>query len=461
MAASLLSGAAFAADGFYDRRSVTAADQATNNTPQRTLAAAQPAGAQRTMVLAGGRIFDAVSGQVVVGSLVIRHNRIAAILPAASSDWPQDATVIDVSGKTVMPGLIDMHVHTYSGNNPGRDVPKNHRTSEGYATLRGMRNLRYMLESGVTSARDMGGIHDAPTILSDWIEKNPGSAPRMFAAGHIITGTGGHAAERTSGTVDNPDIYVRQVNGADAWVGAVREMFKAGASHIKISSHFAPEEVRAAVDEAHRLGLKVTCDCETIYVQMAVAAGVDSIEHPLPRSDETIRLMARNGVGSIPTMYAYQRLFDAVGVYAGSTSRRFTMGSQQNFDLLKKMIAAGVPVGVGTDMMSDLYDNYPHFYLAELRFLVRAGYTPARALVAATRVNAQILDMGDKLGTLEPGKLADVLVVDGQPDRTLEDLLNVELVIRDGNVAIRDGRLFVPRHQSVSSEKFGPPDTLR
>lgn len=445
---------------FYDRRSVQDGQPVSDN-PRRVMALPAKEGFDGTLVLQGGRIFDSVAAAAYPGSLVIRQNRIVQILPAGSTDWPADAKVVDVTGRTVMPGLIDMHVHIYSGNNPGRGAPQDQRMMEGYAALRGLDNLRHSLESGITSVRDQGSLMNTSFILSGWLEKDRTPGPRVFTAGHIITAWGGHAAERTSGTVGHSAIYVREADGADDWRKAVREMFKSGATHIKIASHFAPEEVKAAVEESHRLGLKVTCDCETIYVQMAIDAGVDSIEHPLPRTDEAIRQMAKKGVAAIPTLYVYQRMFDTTGVYAGSTSRRFAMSAQKNFDMLKKMIAAGVKVGVGTDIMADYYEQLPHFYIAELKFLQKAGYSPAKALIAATRVNAEILDMGDKLGTLEPGRLADVIVVDGRPDENLDDLARVGMVIRNGNIVVANGGLVIPRYAPVPLPNPSPPDTLR
>lgn len=453
--ASLLSGTVSAQD-FNDRRKVQFPTQVTADNPQRTPAVPRKQGFSGTLVLTGGRIFDAVKSEAYPGSLVIQQNRIVAVLTAGSTDWPADATVMNVAGKTVMPGLIDMHVHsTY----PTPETPADRQASEGHATLRALRSLQMLLENGITSVRDQSGPLEAPYIMSEWLEKDMAPGPRVFAAGHIITGTGGHAADRPLTPIHSA-AYTREADGADDWRKAVRETFKLGASHIKIASHFAPDEVKAAVEEAHRLGLKVTCDCETIYTAMAVEAGVDSIEHPLPRTDATIQMMAKKGIASIPTMQVYQGGFDTRGDYAGTASRRFSMNSQANFDVLKKMIAAGVIIGVGTDNINAAFYSTPNIYIADLKFLQKAGYTPAKALMAATRVNAQILDMGDKLGTLEPGKLADVIVVDGNPDQDLDALAKVETVIRNGNIVIKDGRLYVPRHVPTPLAKPSPPDTL-
>jgi imidazolonepropionase-like amidohydrolase len=188
------------------------------------------------------------------------------VLSPDSTAWPADAEVIDVTGKFVMPGLIDMHVHlTY----PDNDTPSDVQAEDADGVLRGERNLlvhRSGLHFRARSQR-RGRCSLPPGRLG---RAGCHSGPRVFTAGHIITGTGGHATERPVRPSHGPD-YAWERNGADAWRAAVRETFKKGASVIKVASHFAPDEIQAAVDEAHRLGL-VTCDCETIYTQMAVEA---------------------------------------------------------------------------------------------------------------------------------------------------------------------------------------------
>ncbi|HZV08380.1 MAG TPA: amidohydrolase family protein, partial [Novosphingobium sp.] len=270
-------------------------------------------------------------------------------------------------------------------------------------------------------------------------------APRVFTAGHIITGTGGHATERPVGPTHG-DMYAWQRDGADAWRAAVRQTFRKGATVIKLASHFAPDEVQAAVDEAHRLGLKVTCDCETIYTKMAVDAGIDMIEHPLPRTDETIAAMARRHTAAVPTLQVYQNVIDRAGGFWGSTSRRFTMTSDDNFAVFRKMKAAGIVMGVGTDTIGDANRMTPNIYLAELKWFVKGGYTIPQALQAATLTNARLLDMGDELGRIAPGMLADVLVVAGRPDQDIDALHHVALVVKDGQVMVRGGQVVIMPH---------------
>ena len=269
--------------------------------------------------------------------------------------------------------------------------------------------------------------------------------PRVFPAGQLITGVGGHGAEGRSLLV--AAAAVRTANGPDGWRLAVRDMFNRGADVIKVASHFSPDEIRAAVQEAHALGLKVTCDCETFYIQWAVEAGVDMIEHPLPRTDETIQLMAQKHTEADPTINVYTILFGVSGGgYFGTTSRRFFFNDSLDMEVLKRMKRAGIKMGVGTDLVVGWFRFLPTPYINELKYFTMAGYTVPEALVTATKTNAELLDMGDKLGTLEPGKLADILVVNGRPDESLDDLAKVNTVIRDGWVVVRDGNVSIPRH---------------
>ncbi len=293
--------------------------------------------------------------------------------------------------------------------------------------------------------RDVSSDGDVTFRLKDWVSHNRLAGPRVFATGQLITSIGGHGAEGASPLVRGGAIVL--ATGPDQWRSAVRDMFNRGADAIKVASHFSREEIKAAVDESHALGLKITCDCETFYIQWAVEAGVDMIEHPLPRTDETIRLMAQKGVDADPTVYVYTILFALNGGgYFGSTSRRFMFNDSLNFGVLQRMKRAGIRMGIGTDLILDWFRYLPLPYINELKYFVQAGYSVPEALVAATKTSAQLLDMDDKLGTLEAGKLADVLVVNGRPDENLDDLAKVQMVIRDGYIVVEAGQTQTARH---------------
>lgn len=440
-----------------DRRVFIRSQASTTDDPRHIPNDPKPRGPAGVLVLRGGRIFDSVKKAAYPGTIVMERNHISKILPPDSTDWPAEAKVLDIAGKTALPGLIDMHVHlTY----PDASTIVDEVTSEGAGTLRGLANAQNMLRHGITTVRDMNGVLRSPYILSEWMADDRAPGPRIFTAGHIITGTGGHAADRPISGIHST-AYAREADGPIEWRKAVRETFKEGANVIKIASLFSPDEVHAAVEEAHALGLRVTCDCETFYIKWAVEAGVDMIEHPLPRTDETIKLMAEHHTDSDPTLQVYQNLVDGRGGYFNTPSRRFTLGSQQDFDIFKKMKAAGIRLGVGTDTIGDNNGTYPNVYIAELKWFVKGGFTIPEALIAATRTNAEMLDIGDKLGTLQPGKLADILVVEGSPDTNIDDLRKVDKVIRDGYIMVDGGAMQTPNWAVKPLAKPAPPEDTK
>ena len=451
----LLAGTAAAAlsaqDKAADRRRYTDPATPTTDDPRRLVIPDRPRGPEGAIVLTGGRLFDGTGAPARPMSVVIERNKITRVTAPGETNWPAGARMIDATGMTVMPGLIDLHTHLTDGQIA--TIPPALMNDPADAVLRGVERLRSYAESGITSVRDVGS-HAGVFRLKDWVSDRRVAGPRVFAAGKLITGPSGHGAE-LAGTAAQPGS-VRIANGADDWRRAVRENFDGGADFIKIASHFSHDEVRAAVEEAHALGLRVTCDCETFYIDWAVDAGADMIEHPLPRTDEAIRKMVARGVASDPTLIPYQIIFTDDGGYFGSTSRRFTFGKEANFEVLRRLKRAGVTLGIGTDLVSDWYRRLPEPYITELKNFVAVGFTIPEVLVIATRGNAQLLDMGDKLGTVEKGKLADVLVVRGNPDANLDDLTKVEWVIRDGEVIVERGTARQPKRNALGAV---PPKT--
>ncbi|HEX4974150.1 MAG TPA: amidohydrolase family protein [Steroidobacteraceae bacterium] len=408
-----------------------------------------------SFVLVGGRLFDGTGAPPRPATIVVVGKTITAVLNPGERNWPADAVTYDISGKTVMPGLIDLHTHLTFLDVDDMSVYSTGNTSGAESVMRGLRRMAIHLQAGVTSVRDVASHGDAPFVLKRLQASGEIQGPRIFTAGQLITGTGGHGALHaiTAGYPEvpngNPNSMVRIASGPQEWREAVRIQFTKGADLIKLASEYTQEEITAAVDEAHSLGLAVTVDSETQYIDMAIKAGVDSIEHPLPRSDQAIALMAKRGIASVPTLVTYRIIQRKSGGYFGSTSRRFELNEDTIVAMAKKLRQAKVKMGIGLDLIIDSPNYMPGAYIDELESFTQVGFTKAEALVAATKTSAEIMRMGDRLGTIEVGKLADIIVVDGNPDEDFNALRKVRTAFVNGRLELQDGRIYKPAHEEV------------
>ncbi|MCK5568345.1 MAG: amidohydrolase family protein, partial [Spirochaetes bacterium] len=334
-------------------------------------------------------------------------------------------------GKTVMPGLIAMHEHLTEIMPPLHDG-LSLLSNEAYLTLKAIENLRYYIESGVTSVRDVAAHGSVPFRLKEAVSENRIPGPRIFAVGQTTTGTGGHSVEGNYPVLEKPRILAEETfDGALHWRVNMREQFNMGADCIKTTNIYNLEEITAACDEAHILGIMVMTDAKIPYLEWAIEGGIDCVEHCAAdrQTDKVIKMMAEKGVVSCPTIRSARK-------------------DPAVMEIFRKMKAAGIKMCIGIDAGQSVI-LYPIPFIREMKTFVDGGYTILEALRAATKDGADILDMGDKLGTIEPGKLADIIVIDGKPDVNLDDLVNTDLVIRDGRIVVKDGRIFVPRHKSA------------
>ncbi len=357
---------------------------------------------------------------------------------------PEGVAVVDLGDRTIVPGLIDMHVHVDYWY--GQPNIMEYMEGEGLAALLAARNVRSSLEKGVTTVRDLSsgtGLKLRRAIELGYI---PGS--RIFTSAKGICMTGGHGYECSDSVV--------QADGAEAIRKAVREQVRAGADLIKIlTSHrsetpeYRQEELDAGVDEAHRLGFRVACHAAIMpAAKMAIMAGVDTIEHGTHLTNECRELMAERGTFLIPTMIAYhsggvaarkaKANPGAVDPFKRSLVMRYADWWIATDDMLesqfRKAAAAGIKIAVGTDMVMADMDFCPMH--TEMEMMVRFGYGEMNTICAATRVAAEALGKDDILGTLEPGKLADFVVIDGDPLQDITALRNVHTVVKEGRVEV-------------------------
>ncbi len=390
-----------------------------------------------TKVIKGGWLFDG-SGSLQQGqAVVVQHNRVKEVLPLEQLPTEHSMTVIDADGCTVLPGLIDCHVHITSSGDA--DSSAEQREPDALFALRAAKNARTLLHAGFTTVRNMGTRNYIDLSVKQAINRGYIVGPRIITSGEMLTMTGGHGW-----------MSGRQVDGADDARKGAREQLRAGAEVIKImatggvmtpgvepgSPQLTIEEMRAAVEEAHKAGRKTATHAQgTTGIKNAVLAGLDSIEHGIYLDDEVIQMMLDRGVALVPTLVAPYHIVQGgieagIPAYAVEKANRVFDAHKASF---KRALAAGVTIAFGTDCGTPL--NRPGVNALEFQMLVEYGMTPAQALAAATSVAADVCDRADQVGSIAPGKFADLVIVKGNvldDVKLLQDQQNFVSIIKDG-----------------------------
>ena len=354
-------------------------------------------------------------------------------------------TVIDRSHDTCLPGLIDAHAHVLIKTD---DYQVDHlRRSSAYKALRGLNVVQQMLQSGWTTVRILGDadVFYAHLDVRTAIQEGLFTGPRLTGAGHYFSITGGGGDLNFIAPEHEVAGDGLVVDGVDAVRKAVREEIKHGSDWIKVlasgammsagndpnRAHYSPEELSAIVDEATRLGVPVAAHAHSAAgIKASILAGARSIEHGTFIDDEGIRLLKEKGVYLVPTLYVGDYyLNEQPGSEAQAKMNELTRTYRaQHIAAVGKAIKAGVKVGVGTD-----YVGFPVKQgVRELAVLVEAGMTPMQAIQAATRVKSELQGWQDRIGTVEAGKLADIIAVPGDPLRDLSQLEKVSFVMLGG-----------------------------
>jgi imidazolonepropionase-like amidohydrolase len=404
-------------------------------------------------IVRAGTLIDGTGAPPVRDALVtIEGGRIESVATAGSAArGPAGADVIDASGLTLLPGLIDCHDHLASH---GYEMAKRWGLDEPRSTanLRTAAVARRILESGYTAVRDAGGLDAGFRVaMNDGLIVGP----RLVLSLAIISPTGG-LGDRVSpsGHVapdsGDPALPPSVADGIDAIRTTVRTMVRAGADQIKCAttggassraghgprdSEYTLEEMKALVDEAHALGRRVMCHAlGGPGLRVAIEAGVDSIEHGcyLDEDRELIPMMAEKGIFFVPTLLVYEYHRESTAPHVRERAHVLRAHHQ---DSVARALEAGVKVVAGTDAGGHGHPNNA----AELALLVAAGLTPMQALQAATRRAAECLGLEAEIGTIEKGKQADLVLVEGDPLRdisVLQDVRRIKRVIKGGATVI-------------------------
>jgi imidazolonepropionase-like amidohydrolase len=401
--------------------------------------------ASRRVVVRAGHILDVKTGTMLSGqAIVIEGDKIVSVGPAAEAKLSPATQTIDLPNATVLPGLIDAHTHlTFDPANLGYEGLG---ISYPREALIGARNARVTLEAGFTTVRNVGAGGYSDVALRDAINAGDVPGPRMLVSGPAIGITGGHCDDNLLA----PQFHATELgvaDGVDAVRHKVRENIKYGADLIKIcatggvmskgddpnASQYTREEMKAIVEEAHRLGRKVAAHAHGAEgVSWASDAGVDSIEHGHLMDDSSIATLKKNGTYIVPTLYLMDWNRENLGKRNAPdyVVRKMQAVSAVGQDTLKKAFAAGVKVAFGTDAAV-----YPHGLNAhEFAVYVRLGMSPLQAIQTATIHGADLLGWSSKIGTLEAGKWADLIAVEGNPLKDVTTLQQVKFVMKGGEV---------------------------
>jgi imidazolonepropionase-like amidohydrolase len=417
-------------------------------------AIAQPAQkpATKTIYIRAGRLFDATSDQLRENMvIVVAGDRIQNIGPASAISIPADASVVDLSHATVLPGLIDCHTHL--GARADRyDEIYNFKDTPFQSAFAGVVNARRTLEAGFTSVRDVGSLPFLAVDLRNSINEGLIPGPRIVASGPAITITGGHGdlnnfSPQTRVTMFPEERDFSIADGVDQVRHVVRAQVKYGVDVIKIlatggvlskgdspgAPQFTLEELKAAADEAHMAGRKIAAHAHgTQGIKNAILAGIDSIEHASLIDDEGIRLAKDRGVYLVMDIYNDDYILGKAvefGLPKENVEKEKMVGRLQR-ENFQKAVKGGAKMAFGTDA-----GVYPHGDNAKQFFyMVKFGLTPAQAIRAATSSAADLIGRSKDVGTLEPGKFADVIAVTGDPLQDVRALENVGFVMKGGEI---------------------------
>jgi imidazolonepropionase-like amidohydrolase len=415
----------------------------------------------KDIVIHAGKLIDGSGGAVRQKvSILIHDDRISGIQPGFVT--PAGADVIDLSGQTVLPGLIDTHVHISQSFHPG-DPIRNAMTRTAYQSLiDGVVNARNTLLAGFTTVRSVGDTTAVVVALKREIAGGTIPGPRMWVAGDPLGPSGGHgdpANGLTPDLAELPHWHDTLIDSPEQARATVRRMWREGVDLIKIMPSggvmsigddpklqlMADDEIKAVIETAHALGLKVAAHAHGKQaIDHTIAMGVDSIEHGSYADAESYKLFKAHGTYLVPTMLVGERVYERAKTHPEQLNPSTAAKALVIAPMLQKNLhdahAAGVKVAFGTDTfgMSAHGENAQEF-----RLLVAAGLTPMEAILTATRNAADLIGDSDDIGSIQPGRYADLIAVTADPLADVRALERTDFVMK-GGVVVKTGGKPVP-----------------
>lgn len=401
----------------------------------------------QTTYLHCGNVIDGVSDSMLSEhTLVIENNEITAIEKGYQSPG-SNVTAIDLKNKTCLPGLIDMHVHLEGQTSPDNYI-KQFTLNPSDVAFNAIGYAKTTLMAGFTTVRDVGGT-GVNISLRDAINAGKVVGPRIFTAGKSIATTGGHA-DPTNGWKNeiegDPGPKEGVVNGVADSRKAVRQRYKDGSDLIKITAtggvlslaksgtapQFKPDELEAIIQTANDIGYHVAAHAHGVEgMQRAIKAGVTTIEHGTLMDEETMELMKQHGTYLVPTITAGKSVADSAkipGYYPEVVVPKAKAIGPEIQNMFSRAYKSGVNIAFGTDA-----GVFAHGKNAkEFSYMVDAGMPPMKAIQSATLTAAKVLKMDNRIGTLEQGKVADIVAVPGNPLEDVSILENVSFVMKEG-----------------------------
>lgn len=409
---------------------------------------------EKTVVLRAAHLFDATSERLRSDAVVVvRAGRIVAV--GGDAAIPEGAEVIDLGDATLLPGFIDVHSHLTLEPDENyyrktlNELMRNPTEMAFYAAA----NARRTLEAGFTAVRHVGGREFIDVGLRNAIAADLTPGPRILAAGNAITATGG--------SCDRPPFPAQRVapltpregvcTGADQCREAVRDQIKWGADAIKVCAsggvlsydpvdvpQLTREELEAVIGEAHKWGRKVAAHSHgDAASRLAVEAGIDSIEHGSFLSEDTLKLMRAKGVYLVPTFMALDWIESHADGYPPNIAEKAHVAAAAHADMFRAALRIGVPIALGTD--ATVRPDGHGRNAMEFALMVEAGMRPGAALLAGTSNAARLIGLEAEMGTLTPGKWADIVAVPGNPLTDIRATERPLFVMQRGRVVRRDG----------------------